>query len=338
MFGVEHRRAGYGRNRLRSYFSRLALVGAAATLTSLAVLPTTAALGRAGADTDRLVRTTIPVGVGATDVAVGDAGVWVPGLDVLLRIDPERRAVSSTIPVPGSSDYRSVTVAFGSVWVTDTGTGSLTRIDGDVVASIELGNAPTKAVATKDRLWVAQGDGDHETLTPVDPATMTAGAPIQLDDAREAFPGLAARGDVLYVTYGPRLIRFDTRTGDTRESSEYVTRALAVLGDDVVAITDDHRVVRFDGETLDVRRVGPVVRAAQDLAVGEGVVWVLAQPSSVRASKVWVLDPHTLAPTGKSVDAGLTSTGLTADGDRAWVANFSDSTVTRVDYRRRHRA
>jgi hypothetical protein len=281
----------------------------------------------------RLVRTVIPTATGATDVAVGKGAVWVPGFDVVRLIDPEHNAVSGTFPISGSSDYRSVTVAFDSVWITDTGTGMLTRINGDVVIGTAIGNAPTKTIATADRLWVVQGNGDHETLTPVDPNSMTAGTPIQLDDAREAFPGLAARDDILYVTYGPRLIRYDTRTGETRSSSEYVTRALAVVGDDVVAITDDHRLVRFDGDTLAVRRVGPVVPAAQDLAAGDGVLWVLAQPSSVRASTVARVDPGTLAPVGKSVETGLTSTGLAADRDRLWVTNFSDSSVTRIDSR-----
>src|SRR4029450_12430077 len=140
------------------------------------------------------VRTIIPTGAGATDVAVGTGTVWVPGFDVVHLIDPEHNAVSGAYPVSGSSDYRSVTVAFDSVWITDTGTGMLTRINGDVVMGMEIGNAPTKAIATTDRIWVVQGNGDHETLTSVDPASMTAGAPIQLDDAREAFPGLAARG------------------------------------------------------------------------------------------------------------------------------------------------
>jgi hypothetical protein len=337
---MQHRRAGYGGKRRRRRLSLPSpiFVAIVTTITSLVVVPTAAAHGRTGSGVDRLVRTTIPVGTGATDVAVGAGGVWVPGVDVVRRVDPGRRAVSSTVPVPGSSDYRSATVAFGAVWITDTGTGLLTRIDGDVVTSIELGDAPTKAVATTDRLWVVQGDGRHAMLTPVDPATMTAGAPIQLDDTREAFPGLAARGDVLYVAYGPQLLRYDTRTGATLSSAEHVTRALAVVGNDVAAITGDHRVVRFDGDTLDVRRVGPVVPAAQDLAAGDDVIWVLAQSSSVRASKVWRVDPRTLAPVGRPATTGLTSTGLAADGDRAWVANFSDSTVTRLESRPRNRA
>ena len=42
----------------------------------------------------------------------------------------------------------------------------------------------TKTIATTDRLWVVRGNGDHETLTAVDPASMTAGRPSQLDERR----------------------------------------------------------------------------------------------------------------------------------------------------------
>jgi streptogramin lyase len=89
-----------------------------------------------------------PVGVsilqlgGATDVAIGSNAVWAPAADVVRRVDPDANAVSATIPVAGTSDLRSVTTAFGAAWVTDTGTGELTRIDeatNQVVARIEIG-------------------------------------------------------------------------------------------------------------------------------------------------------------------------------------------------------
>jgi YVTN family beta-propeller protein len=63
----------------------------------------------------------------------------------------------ATIPVPGSSDARSVTVGGGSVWVTDSGTQTVTRVnpsDNRVVASIHVGGAPVGIVYGFD-VWVS---------------------------------------------------------------------------------------------------------------------------------------------------------------------------------------
>ena len=280
---------------------------------------------------DGLVRTQIPVGVGVTDVAVGDGAVWVPGFDVVSRIDPARNAVAGEVSVPGSSDYRSVTVAFGALWATDTGTGVLARFDGGAPTEVALGRAPTRSIATTDRLWVLQGTGSQEMLTPLTPTGEPAGEPILLDSVRTAFPGLAARGDVLYVAGIEKLLRIDTRTGEMRIASDHITKAVASVGDDVVAVTHTGHLVQFDGETLAVERVGPLIRGAQDLVAGDDELWLLAQPSSVDASLVYRIDPRTLAPVGKPVISGRTSTAIASDGTGVWVSNYSDSTVTRID-------
>jgi streptogramin lyase len=273
----------------------------------------------------------IPVGIGAVDVAVGDGAVWAPGLDVVSRIDPRRNAVVGQVPVPGSSDYRSVTIAFDAVWATDTGTGDLTRFDGGVPTTVSVGRAPTRAVATTDRLWVLQGTGTDEMLTPLTPAGALAGEPIVLGTVRTAFPGLAARGDVVYVAGETELLRIDTTTGERRTASDHIATAVATVGEDVVAVTHAGRLVRFDGETLAVQRVGPFIRGAQDVVAGDDELWLLAQPSSVDASLVYRIDLRTLAPIVKPVMSGVTSTAMASDGTGVWVSNFSDSSITRID-------
>lgn len=278
-----------------------------------------------------LVRTVIPVGIGAVSVTVSGGEVWVPGFEVVSHIDPARNAVDGAIPVRGSSDYRSVTVAFDTVWATDTGTGVVTRDLGAASTEVPVGGAPTRAIATTDRLWVLKGTGRDEMLTPLTPTGEPAGTPISLDSVRTPFPGLAARGDVLYVAGGGALIRIDTRTGDTRSSTEFFTQGVATVGDDVVAVTNANHLVRFDADTLAVLQAGPEIPAAQDLVVGDDELWVLAQPSSVKPSLVYRVDRETLAPVGKPVTTGLTSTAIASDGTGVWVANYSDSTVTRIE-------
>ena len=68
-------------------------------------------------------------------IAVGAGGVWVADSldDAVVRIDPNTRAVTTTIPV--GRHPAGIAVGAGSVWVANSGDGTVTRIDPDLEAS-----------------------------------------------------------------------------------------------------------------------------------------------------------------------------------------------------------
>ena len=294
---------------------------------------------------------TLEVG-GATDVAIGAGSVWVPGFEVVRRIDPIANAVAATIPVAGSSDYRSVAIAFGSVWVTDTGTGDLTRIDpttNQVVATIHLSGSPTRMASANGQLWVVVPEPNQPGggIVPVDPVTNRAGQPLAVSATVPApFVALASSGDTLFAAWGTELLAIDTRARSIR--SVRTTSDGAPHGDDPISVTvasgrlyvvkASGRVVELDLPKLSIRTTSAPIRSAQQLAYGtpnqaqDGPsLWLLTQPSSEANSQLLRLDPTTLQPLGRPIETGLTSVAVAADADTTWVANFNQGTLTRLD-------
>jgi len=74
----------------------------------------------------------------------------------------------------------SVAIGFGSLWVTDVVADQLVRIDpenGDVLARIDVGTAPTAVVVGDDAVWVA--NFSDATVSRIDPATdASSGDPV----------------------------------------------------------------------------------------------------------------------------------------------------------------
>jgi hypothetical protein len=83
------------------------------------------------------------------DLAVGAGSVWVSSADgfadAVLKVDPETGRVVDRIPVPAESPT-SLAFGHGSVWVTNSERGTLSRVDprtGEVAAKIEVGRGAT---------------------------------------------------------------------------------------------------------------------------------------------------------------------------------------------------
>ena len=96
------------------------------------------------------------VGRQPSSIAFGEGAIWVAstGDDAVYRIDPSTYA-TLTIPVPDGPI--AVVVTPGAVWVASAASTTVSRIDpesNEVVASIEIGNAPAGLAATDDALWV----------------------------------------------------------------------------------------------------------------------------------------------------------------------------------------
>ena len=140
---------------------------------------------------------------GAAALAVGAHDVWAVGhagpgraAFVLAMIDPRRNQIVRTLRV--GPQPAAVAAGAGAVWVADSRTDSVDRVDADgrhIVARIPVGAAPGHIAAGRDVVWVANlGD---QTLTRIDPSTnRVVGAPVSLG---KDIDDIALVGSTLWV-------------------------------------------------------------------------------------------------------------------------------------------
>jgi hypothetical protein len=231
-----------------------------------------------------------------TDIAFGYGSLWISdaGQQVVLRIDPKRRAVADTIGV--GADVQALAVGFGSIWVADGNSARVTRIDPSrdrVVATIPLGssggtpNVSFAIAAGAGAVWATGGDGFVERIDPRtnrvvervlvgDPRTLAA-------NARFVWCGTKS-GEVVRITpTGPhsRVARFArTDNGIVR---------IAVRGHALWAVVPatSFELWQYDtrtGRLVSTRDIGQLV---PDLAIAPNAVWV----ALYREGEVVAVDP-----------------------------------------------
>jgi len=132
---------------------------------------------------------TVSLGVRGTDLAVGDAGLWVTSsLDnQALRVDPDKGTVDRR--VEGLDQPFSIAVT-DQVWVSGGSTVRLDPDSGEVLLTSPLGSGDLGGIAIGEgRVWVRNAT---RLLVGLDP---TDGAPVVGYD----WPDATAGGDVLYA-------------------------------------------------------------------------------------------------------------------------------------------
>jgi YVTN family beta-propeller protein len=305
----------------------------------------------------------IPVESGAVAVAVGEEGVWVAGFNRVARIDPATNQVSATIGTPGTGDYSEVAVGEGSVWVTTSGlVYRINTAENAVAATIEVGGYPQDIAVAGGWVWVTRARAGPGDLVRIDPATnRVVGAPIALGYG----PGPFAYHDgALWIlntglTVGeltepvefdaPTTVRVDVATGDVSAVGGPPCAPQAAGAGSVWGVAGEllspgtvggDAVIRVDPVDRKAIAAIPVARA-QEVAFGDGVVWVMTTPPSKdpklyiperdHPGNLVVIDPATNDPVGDPLPVrGLQPIDLATGEGSAWVADYHDSTVTRV--------
>ncbi len=148
---------------------------------------------------------------------------------------------------------------------------------------------------------------------------------------------------------GAGIERVDPATGAVRKVPGTLrTYSLALGAGSIwsttfVSGTDEvttERVLRVDPATMRVVDEVPVPRASA-VAFAEGVVWVMTSPPSTsktlfvpsreRPGMVLRLDPATDEVVGNALPVpGLQPIGIVAQGTSAWIADYTDETLTRI--------
>ena len=110
--------------------------------------------------------------------------------ELVVRIDPDTRAVTDTIRVGRSP--AGVAVGAGSVWVANSGDGTVTRINPttDKPATITVGGSPQALTVADGRVWVTV---DQRSIAP----TIGSGGGtlhvVSFDDVDSMDPGAGLR-------------------------------------------------------------------------------------------------------------------------------------------------
>jgi streptogramin lyase len=232
-------------------------------------------------------------------LAFARGGVWVTSYRSrrLTRVDS--RSNKSTSPVTVPRGATAITAGFGSLWVANQPTASVTRV----------------GLTSK-----------HSVGTPIG---VGPGRPFVLAKSSSgiwAGNRAGAKGDPA----SQAVVRIDPRTGEVAPRIPIPLGVQDVaIGFGAVWVTNRQRrsVERIDLQTS-VPKLVALARAPGQLAIGGGFVWV-ANPHDDTVTRI---EPTTLHKATISVGRGPSHVAVGKDGS-VWVTNSADSTLTRIDAR-----
>ncbi len=338
--------------RVRGAVSRrtLALLAAAivaAVVVALLLLkgagssaPTTPATTPAPAAAKLTIVTGAPIKVDPRPnaIAFGDRSVWVlsAGAGSLIRI-PAAGGRTRRVVVGGHP--ADVAWAFGSLWLVTSGNRLLLKIDGrslKVTKSIALatGGTPVAIVAGAGRLWIAvRPPGATASIIAVDPATGTQTTLPPFGE--EGINGIEFGAGRLWIANGrrPRISTVDPAPPFTRRSAAQISsiplRVAYGAGSAWVTGRGDNSLAQVStglGRTLRF----PTCLDPVGVAAAGANVWVACELSGQVQLRAATDPAHPV-----TAAVGLNPHAITADGQRAWVANLGDGTVTPLTATRR---
>lgn len=242
---------------------------------------------------------TIHLSGAPTDVVYAAGSLWVTSVapEELLRLDPASGRVLTRIRLPSVNPLSQLAVAGGSVWVTNTGS-AVYRIDirtGKLVARIHLRIAAVGVAAGAGSLWVTAPGQSRGIVFRIDPATNRVVK--RLHTSAGIGPVAYAGGSVWVIdTSGPArgLLRIDPRDDRLRGPPPGLGGAI------VAPVTGTSRYLWIEAGG------GSFLR--YDTRTGKEA---LVRLRGAKAEAVaFAVAPHAV-----------------------WVANYRDSTLTRIAYR-----
>ncbi len=248
-------------------------------------------------------------------------------------------ASKGTETVAVGRDPWTAVAAFGAVWVTNAGDGTVSRIDPAAGATvgrpIEVGPNTSFLAAGESALWVVEAGRDPAArrgrVHRIDPVTgQVTGPPIRV--GRYPTGVTVGAGSVWVANYvDATLTEIDERTGRVKGAHRIGVGPLWIAyAAGKVWIPD-----RANGEvvTFDVarRRVDerPILigRKPEALAAGGGAIWV----ADGATDRLFRIDPERRRPIGEPIAVGRYPAAVAFGEGAVWVSNHKDDTVTRVD-------
>jgi YVTN family beta-propeller protein len=222
-----------------------------------------------------------PTGLAATGTAVwvtGGTGA-VSKIDPRYDRRTSRRPLAASVGYFGGT-VRPVLAAFGWIWIVSPD-GVVLRIDpgsGRVPVTVEVGNAPSAIAAGAGSVWVTNSsDG---TVTRIDPATLVTdtipvgnGPAAVAVNAAGAWIATAGDNELVRVDTGTNAVAGVTPVGDGPAAVLALPTALWV------ANSRDGTVVRVDPHSAKVNKTIHLGGTPTALASAGGYVWVAIAPA-----------------------------------------------------------
>ena len=274
--------------------------------------------------------------------AVVALALALSGAYVLTRTDPEVVVGENAVGVIGPGDEPRVSAAvsvgqrptalaagFGSTWVTNSGTDSVSRIDPEQNVSIpinlEPGSSPAGVAVGAGAVWVA--NSGNATVSRIDPETSR----VTTIQVRPGPTGIVVAFGSVWVTNAldASVTEIDP---DTSKILEVVpvgagpTGIAAGAGYLWVTNQGDGTVTRFHPESYVADSAVNVGKGPIGIAVGDGAAWV-ANNLDGSLSRIDVED---LSVTSRTLVKGGGAYGVAAAGGNVWVSNEHAGSLMRV--------
>jgi serine/threonine protein kinase/streptogramin lyase len=311
------------------------LIGAGAALVVLVVVLVTL-LSRSG-------------GGGPSLPSASSTGAGLAASDRVDRLSQVRSdvALARTVPLKVGNAPSGVVVGEGSVWITNEGDGTVSRIDPvtNQARVIRVGKGPDALAVGEDSIWVVNRLG--HSVSRIDPGTNRVEATI---DVSGGFPGTIAvgegavwigvEGDYPLGVHLATVHKIDPQSNQDVASipieGALVWVVITTGGGAVWAVGNAGNLVRIDPSTTQAQAITDLGEPPGAIALADGALWV----ASVRG-EVLKVDPATgrveaRVPGGGS-PGGLQGTGTReaqlaiAVGDGIiWVTGKVDGSISRI--------
>ena len=233
-------------------------------------------------------------------------------------IDPSRNEIVAETKV--EDQPRGMAVGDDAVWVTNSGSATVSRIDPTthaVVRSIDVGKNPAGVAVGNGSVWVA--NSGERSVTRINIETGRSVASIAVGNGPTA---IAFGVGAVWVanTSDGTLTRVDATTGEAGPATSVASLPDAIAVDESgvwVASQDGATVTHLDPASgAALAAPIPVGTRPSAIAIGAGSVWV-ANAGDGTVSRI---DPTTDRVIGV-VNVGEAPTALAVDGSTLWVAD-----------------
>jgi YVTN family beta-propeller protein len=273
------------------------------------------------------------VGIGLNAVSPGgSASPSSVSSNAVGKIDASTAELEASIQTAGAG-AGPLTWADGSLWVANTLSGTVARIDpatNQVSQSVPTEGAPTDIAAGEGAVWVLNGfDGEVRAIDPrTNQVTTTTAVP-------EGSGGIAVGAGFVWVT-NPLDVSVTKMNPESAEVVATIRFGPPGSGSPETIAVGDRAVWVGDGlapamwkidPTTDAVVANPGLRGVPSaIAIGlGGAVWV----ASFDESLVTVMDPSSLQATTHPVGRGPTEIAVGEDG--VWIVESFDGTVSSID-------
>jgi len=230
-----------------------------------------------------------------------------------------------------------VAVGYGSVWVSNTGRDSVSRIDpatNKVVATIRVGSAPFGVAVGVGAVWVTNQDGN--TVSRIDPSRNRVAATIRVG----MLPiGVAITPGAVWVGnhHGDSVVVIDPTTNEVVKTVSVGStpvggpaHMVAGAGAVWIGVPDTSSITRIDTATSTVRANAKIASGGVcgDVALASNAVWIAGGGCAVGITRVNPTTGKTVTTIGHDEVAGV------ALGRRTlWYTTLQGTVIGRINPR-----